>query len=75
MDLLLKSDCPIYTFSGLGGHILSFFIFGKLLHICVDLCHFSCILAQLSPPANYIRIVMILWHYAGPSQVRNSKPK
>ena len=29
MDLLLKSDCPISIFSGLGGHGLSFFILGQ----------------------------------------------
>ena len=30
---LLKSDCPISIFNGLGGHGLSFFILGQLLHL------------------------------------------
>ena len=29
MDPLLLNDCPIYIFSGLGGHGLSFFILGQ----------------------------------------------
>ena len=29
MDPLLKIDCPISTFSGLGGHGLSFFSLGQ----------------------------------------------
>ena len=51
MDLLLNSNCPISIFIGLGGHGLSFFIFGEELH-SVDQYHLSCFLAQLSTPAS-----------------------
>ena len=50
MDLLLKSDCPLYKLSGLGG--LELFQFGAVIAHSVDLCHFSCFLAQLSHPAS-----------------------
>ena len=34
MDLLLNSNCPISIFIGLGGHGLSFFIFGAIIAQC-----------------------------------------
>ena len=51
MDPLLKSDCPISIFFGLGGHGLSFFHFGAVIaHIVLTHVIFHVFKLNYHPP-------------------------